>query len=982
MQIPMRLLTWTCLLFVLLPVCAAAQSEASEAAGAKGPGNTIIKNVNEVSFDLSVHKGRRGLVLDLKPADLEVTDDSSPVTLTDLHLVNWPSDRNHLITFVFDRLAPSGATNAQEVAKKIEKMLPQQGFAFSVFSCNAQLQLLQGFTSDREAIQKAVTLAVGDNSSGRAQAAALSEKMLLAFLQSAPAGQQSSEYRRTATQAELASLAESQRIEENENTTPVLAGLLALAQTQAQIPGRKLLVYFTSGLRSDADTADMLRSVTGAALRANVSIYVINNAPLDSKVEEGLMQAQAMGALAAYNRANPAPTGPAAQIPGVFSGGMVSEVGEQVTRGEGEGLAGSKDPLAIMAKTTGGAYLFSEDNLKKPFRQAVADLDTYYEASYVPPPHEFDGRFHKIVIKPLRHGLKIQAEAGYFAIPKIAGMRPYEMALMKMFSTVNVPHDVPFRASVLRLGRLTFQNENSLVVEVPVAGLQLQSDPNANLLSWDVLIISEIKNTSGNVMANFSEDIPGHGALTLKPEVEAGWVTMQRHFALPAGKYILETAVVDRNGGKIGGQSTNFEIADQNIGPSLSDLILVRRIDSYPYELDPLEPLRYRKGRVVPTLARSVPQGTKDVSLFFLVHPESGVSDSAILQMEVLRDDELLGQMPLQLPKNLGEAFPYVASLKAASLPAGDYEVRLSLSQNGKVFEREASFTIPGAELADATGGKMGSDVKNQESTGLDPSNPKEEMPWPRKQPLSITALPTDSTASPSWDEVNKLIAGARKYATSYAAKLPNFLCIEITDRAVDSSGKGIWRRRDSFAESLRFVNKQEIRNTLEFNGHPSTRKRADMSGPISLGEFGELLSGVFLPGAKAEFHWKETDALAHDRVQLLEYRVRRKNNSMLLSDGGARVYVGFHGLVYIDAATMGVRRITMQADDLPPKFSIHAASISVDYDYVTVGRYQYLMPVRGTIRVQRGRHEVDLNQVVFQEYRRYASEVKISTAP
>jgi hypothetical protein len=151
---------------------------------------------------------------------------------------------------------------------------------------------------------------------------------------------------------------------------------------------------------------------------------------------------------------------------------------------------------------------------------------------------------------------------------------------------------------------------------------------------------------------------------------------------------------------------------------------------------------------------------------------------------------------------------------------------------------------------------------------------------------------------------------------------------------------------------------------------------------PISVGEFGDLLNLVFQPSSKAEFHWKETDALAHGTVQVFEYRVASKNNSMRLTDDRKQVNAGFHGLAYIDSATMGIRRITMEADDLPPDFSIHSASIAIDYDYVTVGAHDYLMPMSGSIRLKRGRHEVDLNQVVFQDYRRYASKTKIILAP
>ncbi len=969
------------LVFVLSPtVFVEAQKDVPPG---KVPGTTtILKNVDEVSIDLVAHKGRNKPVLDLKPEDLQLTDDGKPVTLSDLRLVSGRSVDRHFISFVFDRLGPSGATDAREIAKKILKLIPTESFSFSVFSVAGRLELLQGFTGDRGAVQKAVDIAAGANDAERDQSAGGSEKMLVAALRSFSGQRRAPGDDRDAERAELAALADSQRITEEENATPALAGLLALAGTQAGIHGRKLLVFFTAGLRSDDDTRDMLRSIAGAAMRANVSIYVVNITPVDTKVMQGLMESQAMGALAAFNRANPAPTGPLAQTPSVFAGGMVSMVQNQITRSEGEGLEGKSDPVAAMASSTGGAYLFLEDNVKKPFRRAVADLSSYYEASYVPPKGQFDGKFHQVKVKVLRRGLKVRARAGYFAVPPAEGMRPYELALMKIFSGPQVPAEVQFRAAVLRLGELSIGNENTLVVEVPISSLETQSDANTNLLSWHVLIVSEIKDKSGAIIEHFSDDIPGHGTVGSKDEIEFNCATMQRHFSLSPGIYTLETAVVDRISGKIGGERTTFEVADSGSGPFLSDLALVRRIDPYPYELDPLEPLRYEHGRVVPSLSASVPPGTKDLSFFFLVHPESTGSSPAILEMEVLRNGELLGQMPLQLPKNLHDAFPYVASLKTASLSAGDYDVRLSLSQNGQVSERETSFTIPGAELATAGLGKIASTGQSEQTAAMTSSDPGTGIAPAGREPLVITTLSPDSVTRPSEDDLKGLIAGARKYATNYAAKLPNFLCVEITDRAVAPSGNGQWRRKDSFAEALRFVNNQEIRRTLEFNGHPSTKKRSDMEGPISLGEFGDLLSAVFLPGSKAEFHWKETDALEHGRVQVFEYRVERKNNSMLLSDSGGRIYVGFHGQVYIDSATMGVRRITMEADDLSPDFSIHAASVAVDYDYVPVGKHEYLMPIRGTIRVQRGRREVDLNQIVFQDYRRYASTVKISVAP
>lgn len=319
-------------LIVFAPVLVHSQSDG--APGKDAGSATVVKNVDEVSIDLVVHKGHKP-VLDLKPGDIDLTDDGNAVTVSDLRLIRSESTGKHLITLFFDRLDPSAATNAREVARKILKIIPPEEFSFAVFSIGTHLDLLQASTTDRQQVQKAIDIATGDSISDRDQAAANAEKMLTATLRSLPTESTTQDYDRTAERAELASLTQSQRILQNENSAPSLAILLALAQSQGVIPGRKLLVYFTAGVPNNSDTSDSLHSITGAANRANVSIYVINHNPIDTKLMQGMMASQAMGALAAYNRANPLPTGQAAQQPTVYGGGMISMVNNQINSDRG-----------------------------------------------------------------------------------------------------------------------------------------------------------------------------------------------------------------------------------------------------------------------------------------------------------------------------------------------------------------------------------------------------------------------------------------------------------------------------------------------------------------------------------------------------------------------------------------------------------------------------------------------------------------------
>ena len=161
-----------------------------------------------------------------------------------------------------------------------------------------------------------------------------------------------------------------------------------------------------------------------------------------------------------------------------------------------------------------------------------------------------------------------------------------------------------------------------------------------------------------------------------------------------------------------------------------------------------------------------------------------------------------------------------------------------------------------------------------------------------------------------------------RKRALDYTTSLPNFICVEATNRSVDQSGKGNWKHRDSLAELLTYHDRQESRTTLEVNGKRSSLKRADLNStwPISVGEFGALLKLVFSPSSKTQFEWKEAATLGDGTgtVHVLSYRVAQENATIDLSEGNDSIGVGFHGLVYIDGATSGIRRITLEADGLP----------------------------------------------------------------
>ena len=174
----------------------------------------IVSTVDEVNLDMVVHDKQNKPVLDLKP-EVTVTDLGPAIRLSDLRLVTGASRAQHLVTLVLDRLHPSGAKNAHDIAAKILRMIPENGFAFSVLAVGGRLMRFQAFTSDRVALGKAIALATERTEPTNEDGAALPEKNLISVAQTGTDsyGTEVSAEERDVVRMTLASLEESARFD-------------------------------------------------------------------------------------------------------------------------------------------------------------------------------------------------------------------------------------------------------------------------------------------------------------------------------------------------------------------------------------------------------------------------------------------------------------------------------------------------------------------------------------------------------------------------------------------------------------------------------------------------------------------------------------------------------------------------------------------------------------------------------------------------
>jgi VWFA-related protein len=675
-QLPVARFRWRAVSAVapfLLVFSAYAQTSAAPSGGA----------APEVSLDLVAHDRKGAPIRDLKPTDFEITSSGSPVRIDDLHLVSGGPGpgHSHLVTLVFAHDVPGYARKARDIAAELLKTAPTTGILFAVLRVDGRLRLLQEFTADREALNKAVDLATVNYKRDFDEP----EKQLAAELKS-PAGNQDQNLEKVL----LAMLLDSQDIVRDPHTPPAIASLTAACRQQAGLLGRKTLVYFSAGLDWTTQDPEMPTKVAEVAIRSRVSIYSIDAEVLDphsfNSANAGLSvtRAQALGGI------NSAAGGTAAA-------GVSTSVTEQIGRIQTGDEDATATRLTILCHQTGGEHAADSGNTQKSVQRIVDDILSNYTAYFVPPMTQAE-KFRPIRVKALRAGITVQARGGYYPVHSRAPLAA-PAAGDKMLGALagpELPSELQFRSSVLRFGSTPKGAMNSVAFEVPLSQIEMRPDPGAKVWVANVSVLAQVRDQTGAIVERFSEDIPKQGPLDAQEQARLGTVSLRRHFMAPPGEYVLETVAMDANSGKIGAQRTKFEISAAAAGPALGDIVLVRQIEAAAGAEDASEPLRCAEGKVVPNLSARLVRATNPaIQLFFDVFPDNGSTEKPDLKLEVRKDGDLLGSVPLNLHRESAPGpIRELAKIGTKSLSPGAYDMTVVLSQGAHTVQRTTSVTL------------------------------------------------------------------------------------------------------------------------------------------------------------------------------------------------------------------------------------------------------------------------------------------------
>ena len=261
-----------------------------------------------------------------------------------------------------------------------------------------------------------------------------------------------------------------------------------------------------------------------------------------------------------------------------------------------------------------------------------------------------------------------------------------------------------------------------------------------------------------------------------------------------------------------------------------------------------------------------------------------------------------------------------------------------------------------------------------------------ESMPVAKALPPEAKAVPIPP---PSSEEQAAIITEVREKALDYSKELPDFICTQVTRRyaamppgtkyggPVGSSPS--WHALDTLTIKLSYFEQKENYKLILVNNTITKQDYGTLGGATSTGDFGSMMKDIFEPGTEARFEWDHWGTLRGRRVMAFEYHVAQSHSQWHITyERSMDIVPAYHGLIYVDAKSHDIMRVTLAAENIPATFPVKLTETVLDYDYQDISNHTFLLPLKATTTMATGDY-MTRNDEEFRIYRKYSADSAIS---
>ena len=211
--------------------------------------------------------------------------------------------------------------------------------------------------------------------------------------------------------------------------------------------------------------------------------------------------------------------------------------------------------------------------------------------------------------------------------------------------------------------------------------------------------------------------------------------------------------------------------------------------------------------------------------------------------------------------------------------------------------------------------------------------------------------------------------------------RLPNYTCIETIERSRRRAPTRRYELVDTVRLEVAVVGGKEL-FAWPGGGQFQDGELSKMvpGGAIGNGNFALHARSVFLSHA-AMFTAVGERIRDERRTIRYDYRVPRMLSGYQIRIGEVKGIVGYHGSFWVDADSLDLIRLEVNANEIPPELPVQSAVDGMDYARVSIGGSDFLLPQSSELIMTDLSGNESRNRTTFSGCRQYAGESVLSFA-
>ncbi len=231
------------------------------------------------------------------------------------------------------------------------------------------------------------------------------------------------------------------------------------------------------------------------------------------------------------------------------------------------------------------------------------------------------------------------------------------------------------------------------------------------------------------------------------------------------------------------------------------------------------------------------------------------------------------------------------------------------------------------------------------------------------------------------WQEPEGLFERFHAHMKNQQRRLPEYVCTQTVERFQRSGPEEAWKKTDTLRFDVALVGDQELygkAGSAQFFDQPLPD--VVRGGVVSTGRFG-LLARQVLDITTTRYIYKGQIEQAGRAAHEYGFDVPAAQSNYSLRAGTLELPVSFQGEFWVDAETLDLLRLELQAYDIPVKLGLAEANTSLVYARTDMDGEPLLLPVWGEVVVVTTAGLENLNRTKVGGCRRYRTQSKVQFA-